>query len=108
MPRFLRFLLYDDPSRQTYSHLHTDLEVDDAPALAYGDPIRAGDEAVDPKMWPVYIVAHMVHIRQEPDPQRPGKNQIIYEVYLARQDQWPLFELPNAFEQIDRDNDEIG
>lgn len=106
MARFLRFQLYGDPGRSHYSPLHADIEVADAPALGYGQPVRVGDEGDDPTRWPEYVVAHLVHLKQEADPLMPGRNHIIYEVYLARSEQWPLFDIPEAFKQV-REEDEL-
>ncbi|UHG93252.1 hypothetical protein [Spirosoma oryzicola] len=94
MNYYLRFLRYDNPSRQTTTQIHPDIVQADLPRFGYGHIVRVGDDADDPKTWPVYIVAHIAHMKQIADPKEAGKNALLYTVYLARYEEWPQFKLP--------------
>ncbi|QMW06361.1 hypothetical protein [Spirosoma foliorum] len=100
MPQLLRIQLYDGPSRQTYSLLQADIVVENPPHYSYGQPLLIGDDADDPATWPTYVVAHFPHILQEPDPDRPGKKRIVYEVFVARESEWGGFGLPEGLGEV--------
>ncbi|MVM33260.1 hypothetical protein GO755_24685 [Spirosoma sp. HMF4905] len=96
MPQLLRIQLYDDPSRQTYTLLQADVVVEAPPHYSYGQPLLIGDDADAPATWPTYIVAHLSHMKMEPDPDRPGKKNLIYEIFVARQVDWEQFDEPTS------------
>lgn len=94
MSQLLRFQLYADTTRQSYTQLHPDIVVEDPPKFGYGQPITVGPDSDDPATWPRYVVAHITHLKQEKD--KDGKNRIVFEVFVAKEEEWEGFELPEG------------
>ena len=66
----------------------------------YGQPVTIGPDEDDPATWPQYVVAHLNQMKQIDDPARPGKNALLFEVHVARAEQWPEFEVPQVIREI--------
>lgn len=59
-----------------------------------------GSDEDDPTAWPHYVVANISRFKHEDDPDQPGEKQVVYEVYLAKQEEWDHFGEPDEFERI--------
>ncbi|GAB3883482.1 hypothetical protein GCM10028825_07830 [Spirosoma agri] len=94
MKYYLRFLCYDDLSRRTTTQIHPDIVVPEPPRFGYGQGVRVGDDADDPFSWPQYVVANITHAKQEDDPANSGTNALVFQVFLARYEEWTQFSLP--------------
>ncbi len=99
MTHCVRFQLYLDATRLAYSQIHPDIPVTELPHFEYGRFVRVGDEADDPASRPSYRVANIMHIKQEEDPEQPGKKRLVYKVFLAPGDDWEYFEVPMALRE---------
>ncbi|GAB4026259.1 hypothetical protein [Spirosoma koreense] len=98
MQFYLRFQLYNDPSRQTYTQLNPDTPIDQPVEARYGQGVRVGDEANDANTWPRYRVAHILRVQQIVDPVDPLKEALLFEVFLAKQAEWHLYDTPYEVE----------
>lgn len=100
MRQLLRFLLFDRPDRQSTTQIHKDIEVNDPPRFGYGEVVGVGSDNDSPLGWPTYIVADITHGKQIDNPDQPGRKMLVFEVYLARQEEWPLFEMPEHVRRV--------
>ncbi|MVM41276.1 hypothetical protein GO730_32340 [Spirosoma sp. HMF3257] len=100
MQYVLRFQVYDNPSRQNFSQLGTDQLVAKYPLYRYGLVYRVGDDEPDTGEFPVYVVANITRIQHIPDPTNPTTNALLFEVFLARLDEWGKFEEADEIKQI--------
>lgn len=92
MQYILRFQLYDDPSRQTFSQLGIDRIVTKYPLYRYGLVYRLDEEELVSGKLPVYVVANITRIVHVPNPTEPAINALLFEVFLARLEEWGRFE----------------
>jgi hypothetical protein len=92
MRLLLRFLVFDRPDRQSTTQLHTDLIIDEPPSFAYGSRVDIGFEHQPVDLWPVYVVAGRTRKKRIADPDRPTRVAWLFQVYLAREAEWLLFE----------------
>ncbi|WP_420149681.1 hypothetical protein [Spirosoma sp.] len=104
MQYYLRFLCYDDQSRQSSAQIHSDIPIDGLMHFDYGDIVKIGDDADDPSTWLQYYVANLTLSEQINDPARPGTKALLLHVYLARAEQWTEFEIPTQVRKIWEDS----
>jgi len=101
---YLRFEIYDDPSRQTTTPLSPDIVVSEPAQFAYGHALKIGDDADDRATWPVYVVADITRMKQIDDPNKEGQKALLFQVYLVRKEEWSLFDVPPAVLQVIESN----
>ncbi|MCK8493943.1 hypothetical protein M0L20_18895 [Spirosoma sp. RP8] len=94
MQFYTRFLCYDSPDRQTTTQIHPDIPTDVLPDYGYNQLVRVGRVTDAPATWPCYVVAHITHLQQIDDPGGDGSKALLFNVFLARYEQWPQFYLP--------------
>ncbi|GAB4051280.1 hypothetical protein [Spirosoma litoris] len=99
MQYVLRFQVYDGPSRQHFTQLGTDRLVDKYPLYRYGLVYRINDEPLTDKL-PVYVAANITRIRHIPDPSNPDTSALLFEVFLARLEEWGEFEEAEEVKQV--------
>ncbi|MVM34685.1 hypothetical protein GO755_31950 [Spirosoma sp. HMF4905] len=92
MQYILRFQLYDDPSRQSFTQLGTDQLVTKYPLYRYGLVYEIGNNETISKGLSVYVVANITRIRYIPDPINPEVHALLFEVFLAHLEEWGKFE----------------
>jgi len=100
MRQLLRFLLFDRSDRQSTTQIHPDIEIYNPPQFGYGEAIGVGSDNDPPLDWPTYIVADITHGKQIDDPDQPGRKALVFQVYLAKGEEWPLFEMPDYVQQM--------
>ncbi|QDK81647.1 hypothetical protein EXU85_24760 [Spirosoma sp. KCTC 42546] len=100
MQYVLRFQLYDNPSRQSFSQLGTDKLVTKYPLFRYGLVYRVDDDNLIDNQLPVYVVANITRIKHIPDPTNPGINALLFEVFLARLEEWGQFDEADEVKQV--------
>ncbi|MBD2753748.1 hypothetical protein [Spirosoma validum] len=100
MHYYLRLHCYNDSSRQSFTQLGPDESVEGPVHFEYGELVRVGEEKDDPATWLLYYVAHRTGMKQIADPAREGKKALLFEVYLARKEQWAEFEMPQELRDV--------
>lgn len=94
MQFYLRLLCYNDPSRQSFIQLYPDEVIEGPVNFDYGESVRVGPDEDDPATWPLYYVAYTTQMKQIADPAKEGKKALLFEIYLAREQEWPQFDFP--------------
>jgi hypothetical protein len=100
MQYVLRFQLYDNPTRQNFSQLGTDRLVTKYPLFRYGLVYRVEDEKPVANQLPVYVVANITRIKHISDPANPDVNALLFEVFLARLEEWGQFDEAEEVKQV--------
>lgn len=94
MRLLLRFLLFDRPNRQSTTQLHTDMRLNQPPDFSYGSRVDIGSTSQPTDQWPTYVVADVTRSKRIADPYRPTRVALLFQVYLAREADWLLFDMP--------------
>jgi len=94
MRLWLRFLLFDRPDRQSTTQLYTDMRLNETPNFDYGSLVDIGESQHSADQWPTYVVADATRSRRIADPHRPTRVALLFQVYLAREADWLLFDMP--------------
>lgn len=53
-----------------------------------------GEDEQPTDQWPTYVVADTTHRRRIADPSRPSRVARLFQVYLIREADWLLFDMP--------------
>ncbi|QHV97886.1 hypothetical protein [Spirosoma endbachense] len=100
MQYYLRFLCYDEPSRETYQQIHEDIPIEEPPKFSYGKALMIGPDEDDPKTWPVYVVAHISFMEEIVDPLNENKKALLFKYFVARLEEFSNFSTPEIILEI--------
>lgn len=90
----LRFLLVDRPDRRSTTPLHTNRRLNRPPDFRYGHWVHIWKSQQPIDQGPTDVVADATRRKRMADPHRPTRVAWLFQVYLVREPDWLLVDMP--------------